>query len=914
MAPNEVSLTMPIPDNVSAPTQNIQAQRKRPIKMIVVKYFEDTDKYAKIVPRPAFHILRRRLEEESQKGSSTPPRPPTKEEAENLAIVFGKDLTGMIMRDQADWLATYNPITSIMLYNEKQNKFETVTDTMEFGCTEQENVYTFHVKRKVGVEHCLAQSTMTFSSIGGAETWLETAFTRVNRNVIIRYHDVLHHGYTRLYKGERIPPGRTGKSMVKLLIENILPAAIENQDSILTKKLPTENEDGFIDEEHEDAFNFFEGGAGEEKGPYIDLKNENALVVGKEDKDEHVFVNKEELQCLHISRFADVNKIPVHLLYNENQRQNEGPWKDVTKFPLSMSEVSKSTKSWIRSGIPQSKRCLLWMGITGSASLLKQSPYFYENHFEKTYGHYNSDNKTFKNKKEFIESIDPRIIAEFGGKLPGYNADNPTAIVQKEQPVEVQDDEKVKRIELDKDYCLLTHEGVKAAKRILCVLADHHIDIDYCPPIPDLVQILLIIMNEKQTYATVHCMLEKSRESKWYFRTNKMQHALFIESFSDIIKKNIPNLASHFEKIGFDISSVTYKWFSRLFVPYLPFDFVLRALDSFFNEGAKILYRVAYAILKTLEPKLLKVLSPNYMEDILTSNNSITVDEEEFFKTAFKFGISRKYLTQLDEKNRSEINPNKLSSKITTFTKPKIGSTSEIIKDESQWELLVSWLSYKQRLRTLSLRFTTSRDGYSLSQLYNMCSDIGPNIILISAVPISLDGDIDDIKKHQKDKMEDLIPQELEISENEQDAMKVIEMIRKHKEQGASLRKSLKRESKKTESAPVEKKKTADVCIFGAFCGDSYDKTYRFEGTTDTFLFSMYPVEAKYKWSRKNDFFVMGRKDRLVFGAGGDGPALQIDDQLCIGTSNRCTTFDNEPLAGSKTTFSILKLEVWYFK
>lgn len=122
MAPNEVSLTMPIPDNVSAPTQNIQAQRKRPIKMIVVKYFEDTDKYAKIVPRPAFHILRRRLEEESQKGSSTPPRPPTKEEAENLAIVFGKDLTGMIMRDQADWLATYNPITSIMLYNEKQNK------------------------------------------------------------------------------------------------------------------------------------------------------------------------------------------------------------------------------------------------------------------------------------------------------------------------------------------------------------------------------------------------------------------------------------------------------------------------------------------------------------------------------------------------------------------------------------------------------------------------------------------------------------------------------------------------------------------------------------------------------------------------------------------------------------------------
>ena len=820
-----------------------------------------------------------------------------------------------------------------MILIHKLIRFEIVTNEREFACTDQENVYTFHVKRKVPVEQCLAQSTMTFSSIGGAETWLETAFTKLNKNVIIRYYDVFHNGYTRLHKGEKIPPGRTGKSMVKLLIENIVPSAIEKQDTIATmsKQGKDHEHDGFIDEEIDDGSSFeWSGDAG--KGTYVDLvKDENYYLVGREEADTFVMVDKSEgLAELHLSRFADVEKVPTELLLSEDKRQREGAWKDVDKFPLSHSEVSKKTKALIRSGIPQSKRALLWMGISGSTALLKQSPYFYENHFEKTYGHYSTDSD-HTNKKQFIESVDPRIVAEFGGKLPGYSIDNPNGTpTPKEEPKAEDEDEYdedgekkvvVKKKEVDKDFCLLNADGIKAAKRLLCVLADHHLDIDYCPPLPDLVQMLLINMNEKQAYATLHCMLEKSRESKWYFRTNKMQHALFIESFSDIIRKNIPNLGSHFEKIGFDVSTVTYKWFSRLFVPYLPFDFVMRAMDSFINEGAKILYRVAYAILKTLEPKLLKVLSPNYMEDILTRNTSITIDEDEFFKVAFKFGVSRKHLSQLDEKNRTEIDQSKLTGKVSTYVKPKIGSSSEIIKDVSQWELLYSWLPFKQRVRTLCLKFTTSRDGYSLSQLYSSCDDIGPNILLISAVPISIDGDIEDIKKQQhEDSLGKLTEGHLDISENEEDAMKVIEMIRKHKEQGTSLRKSLKKqqEAKKPgePTSPVEKKKkkTADVCIFGAYCGDSYDKTYRYEGTTDTFLYSMYPVEARYKWSRKNDFFVMGRKDRIVFGAGGDGPALQIDDQLCIGTSNRCTTFDNEPLAGSKTTFSILKLEVWYFK
>lgn len=50
-------------------------------------------------------------------------------------------------------------------------------------------------------------------------------------------------------------------------------------------------------------------------------------------------------------------------------------------------------------------------------------------------------------------------------------------------------------------------------------------------------------MNEKETYATLHCMVEASRRNKKYLRINKMQYVLFVETFSDIIKKKVPNLA-----------------------------------------------------------------------------------------------------------------------------------------------------------------------------------------------------------------------------------------------------------------------------------------------------------------------------------------------------------------------------------
>lgn len=125
------------------------------------------------------------------------------------------------------------------------------------------------------------------------------------------------------------------------------------------------------------------------------------------------------------------------------------------------------------------------------------------------------------------------------------------------------------------------------------------------------------------------------------------------------------------------------------------------------SEGNRVLYRVAYAILKTLEAKILDCKSSSYMIDFITERCAELRDEKDFFKKAFSLGLRKQQLEELDEKNRSVISPMKLSTPLNKFSKPKIASNSEIVKDMSHWELLFTWLPYAMRVRTLELIFTT---------------------------------------------------------------------------------------------------------------------------------------------------------------------------------------------------------------
>jgi len=69
-----------------------------------------------------------------------------------------------------------------------------------------------------------------------------------------------------------------------------------------------------------------------------------------------------------------------------------------------------------------------------------------------------------------------------------------------------------------------------------------------------------------------------------------------------------------------------------------------------------------------------------------------------------------------------------------------------------------------------------------------------------------------------------------------------------------------------------------------------------------------------YTWTGDNQFFINASKDFLSMGAGGGHYGLWLDADLNHGRSQKCTTFDNEPLAGGqKEDFVVQYVEAFGF-
>jgi hypothetical protein len=83
-------------------------------------------------------------------------------------------------------------------------------------------------------------------------------------------------------------------------------------------------------------------------------------------------------------------------------------------------------------------------------------------------------------------------------------------------------------------------------------------------------------------------------------------------------------------------------------------------------------------------------------------------------------------------------------------------------------------------------------------------------------------------------------------------------------------------------------------------------------GTGETFLFSMRPEFAPFKWTGENDYFFKGDTNSFVVGSGNGKFGIWIDSDLNQGRTQSCPTFDNEPLT-KEEDFTIQALECWAF-
>lgn len=128
---------------------------------------------------------------------------------------------------------------------------------------------------------------------------------------------------------------------------------------------------------------------------------------------------------------------------------------------------------------------------------------------------------------------------------------------------------------------------------------------------------------------------------------------------------------------------------------------------------------------------------------------------------------------------------------------------------------------------------------------------------------------------------------------------------------GSSL-KSLYRKVSASDSPALIVIKDAMDEVFGAFLSHPLRPSETFYGTGETFLFMLHPRFKCFRWTGENSFFIKGDLDSFAIGGGSGHFGLWVDENLYLGRSSPCFTFNNCCLSETDD-FRIVELEVWTF-
>ncbi|KAM8833964.1 uncharacterized protein ACB058_017724 isoform 1-T1 [Synchiropus picturatus] len=128
---------------------------------------------------------------------------------------------------------------------------------------------------------------------------------------------------------------------------------------------------------------------------------------------------------------------------------------------------------------------------------------------------------------------------------------------------------------------------------------------------------------------------------------------------------------------------------------------------------------------------------------------------------------------------------------------------------------------------------------------------------------------------------------------------------------GASL-KTLYRKLSAIDSPALVVIKDALDEVFGAFLSHPLKPSEKFYGTGETFLFMLHPRFKCFRWTGENSFFIKGDLDSFSVGGGSGHFGLWVDENLYLGRSSPCYTFNNCCLSETDD-FRVMELEVWTF-
>ncbi|CAG0879469.1 unnamed protein product [Darwinula stevensoni] len=270
--------------------------------------------------------------------------------------------------------------------------------------------------------------------------------------------------------------------------------------------------------------------------------------------------------------------------------ESEGKLMGPSSYPL------PNVKLLLRSGIPLEKRRIVWSHLIRARLPGIQ------------------------------EKLESKYYHQLLGTFTGHTRMDPVA-----KQIEL---DLVRTLPNNRHYESLDSDGIPRLRRVLLAFSLHHPDIGYCQGLNRVAAIALLFLSEEEAFWCLVHIVEHLLPPEYYSRT-LLGAQVDQRVLKELVGEKMPALHHHLERHCVDLSLFTFNWFLCIFVDNIPVRTYLRIWDTFLYEGSKVLFRYALAILRLVEPELLRQTDHMSMFNLLHSYPETLLDASRISQVAF---------------------------------------------------------------------------------------------------------------------------------------------------------------------------------------------------------------------------------------------------------------------------------------
>uniref|UniRef100_A0A2K5KYW1 Growth hormone-regulated TBC protein 1 n=1 Tax=Cercocebus atys TaxID=9531 RepID=A0A2K5KYW1_CERAT len=148
----------------------------------------------------------------------------------------------------------------------------------------------------------------------------------------------------------------------------------------------------------------------------------------------------------------------------------------------------------------------------------------------------------------------------------------------------------------------------KTLYNVLLAYGHHNQGVGYCQGMNFIAGYLILITNnEEESFWLLDALVGRILPD--YYSPAMLGLKTDQEVLGELVRAKLPAVGALMERLGVLWTLVVSRWFICLFVDVLPVETVLRIWDCLFNEGSKIIFRVALTLIKQHQEFILEATS-----------------------------------------------------------------------------------------------------------------------------------------------------------------------------------------------------------------------------------------------------------------------------------------------------------------